>query len=408
MERVSKTLDGLNAYFLANTKDTSDLSKLMDQYKNDRNAFNRDFYSVTLYQLQENQITTLLNTLGVPKYQHGRYVNQRITVYNFLKELDALKQSPPLKNTVAFIDQHHVARWKVLALWIAFLSACSIAPFWIYGLTAIEQFVTTASVIATAGLGYSFAIALYTLFEYTAPEGSPSYTWYQLFKDNFFALLNSAFVVSAWAILLTAAASDPVTTLLFIGAELVFVAEEVWHLIKMAYHKNLMIDQPKLSEKQQQARESADFDKRKHDVYIKLAAGVLMTVIIATWCLVPGGFIVPVICMASIGIIKATTLWAIWQNEARIQAKLLTQFKALEDADALEISNPTQQQSVSNSNEMTPSLNRSVHSVRPRSISEPIPYSAIASKQSLFKPKTIKIDSFAHGEQENTNVLAVK
>ena len=398
MESLSNTLNALNSYF-EHPESEDALASSMEKYHSDRDAFNRDFYRITLNLLSETSVKKLLNTLGVPKNQHGRYLNQNITVYDFLKELEARErripvtdQKTPLKRTIDLINEHNQTRWKALAIWIALLSLCSIAPFWVYGLRAIEQFVTTASVICAAGLGYSVAIALYTLYEYTPAVGR-EYSWYRLFKDNFFALSNSALVVSGWAILLTAAASDPVITVLFIAAELVFVVEEIWNLVKLAYRNHPTIESPSLPEKQQQARESADFEKRKHDVYVKLAAAILMTVIIAAWCLIPGGFLVPVICMASIGIVKATTQWAIWKNEARIQDQLLTQFNAIEFEFGIENNPP--QEPASHLNEMAPTP---ISQNRPRSNSEPIYITAIASRLGLFRPESIHRGSFVHDD----------
>ena len=316
MESLILTLTALNDYLVyPENNDIEDaLAVHMEKYNADRDAFNRDFFRITIDRLPQESIDNLLTTLGVNKNQYGRYINQKITVYQFLTELNTTLDNPRLTDAIALIDEHNKTRWKAMTAWIALLSTGSVVPFWLYGFTAIEQFVTAASVVAAGGLAYSVAIALYTLYEYSPAEGSEN-TWYQLFKDNFFALSNSALVVSAWALLLTAAASNPVVSILFVAGEFVHVVKEVVALAYIAYQNNPTIElSDTLDEKQKKVREAADFETRKNDAYLNLAAAILMTVIVAAWCFIPGGFIVPLACMAAIGVVNATTQWAISLN----------------------------------------------------------------------------------------------
>ena len=318
MESLILTLTALNDYLVyPENNDIEDaLAVHMEKYNADRDAFNRDFFRITIDsdRLPQESIDNLLTTLDINKNQYGRYINQKITVYQFLTELNTTLDNPRLTDAIALIDEHNKTRWKAMTAWIALLSTGSVVPFWLYGFTAIEQFVTAASVVAAGGLAYSVAIALYTLYEYSPAEGSEN-TWYQLFKDNFFALSNSALVVSAWALLLTAAASNPVVSILFVAGEFVHVVKEVVALAYIAYQNNPTVElSVTLNEKQKKVREDADFETRKNDVYINLAAAILMTVIVAAWCFIPGGFIVPLACMAAIGVVNATTQWAISLN----------------------------------------------------------------------------------------------
>lgn len=399
MNGLIATLTTLESY-LVHPEMMDALAVEMEKYHSDREAFNRDFFIITLDRLPQDSVEAILETVGIPKNQHGRYIDQKISVYQFLTELETSTGDTRLARINALIDEHNKTRWKAIAVWIALLSTMSIVPFWLYGFTAIEQFLTAASVVAASGLAYSVAIALYTLYEYSPAEGTEN-TWYQLFKDNFFALSNSALVVSGWALILTASASNPVISILFIAGEFVLILKEVVALAYIAAYQNNPTIQPTdmLDEKQKKVRESADFEKRKHDVYVNLAAAILMTVIIAAWCFIPGGFIVPVVCMIGIGLVKATTQWAIWQNEARMKEQVQTQFTTIETA---ELNDNLAEQFVTNepglknnldrkrtnsltekpSNYPNPSLGN-----RARANSDPNPYPATVSTMRLFKPE---------------------
>ena len=404
MESLIITLTALNDYLVhSEDYDHNALAFHMEKYNADRDAFNRDFFRITIDRLPKDSIDKLLNTLNIPKNQHGRYTNQKITVYQFLTELKTTPDNLRLTNAIALIDEHNKTRWKAMTAWIALLSTGSVVPFWLYGFTAIEQFVTAASVVAAGGLAYSVAIALYTLYEYSPAEGSEN-TWYQLFKDNFFALSNSALVVSAWALLLTAAASNPVVSILFVAGEFVHVVKEVVALAYIAYQNNPTVESSAtLNEKQKKVREDADFETRKNDVYINLAAAILMTVIVAAWCFIPGGFIVPLVCMAAIGVVKATTQWAISQNEARMKEQVQTQFNALELAAELSSNsleqtvtkepslenNPERKRAMSLTEKTSACPNPSLD-FRPRANSAPNPCLAAVSTLGLFKSTQVE------------------
>ncbi len=400
MDSLITTLTALNAY-LVHPENEGALAVHIEKYNADRDAFNRDFFRITLDRLPQDSISNLLDTLGTPESERGRYVNQKITVYQFLTELKTTSDNR-LTHAIALIDEHNKTRWKAMAAWIALLSTGSVVPFWLYGFTAIEQFVTAASVVAAGGLAYSIAIALYTLYEYSPAEGSKN-TWYQLFKDNFFALSNSVLVVSAWALLLTAAASNPVVSVLFVAGEFVHVVKEVVALAYIAYQNNPTIElSDTLDEKQKKVREAADFETRKNDVYLNLAAAILMTVIVAAWCFIPGGFIVPLVCMAAIGVVKATTQWAISQNEARMKEQVQTQFNALETAELntnlLEQTvtnepwfenNPERKRTMSLTEKTSAYPNQSL-GFRARANSDPNPCPATVSTLGLFKSTQVE------------------
>ena len=395
METLVHALNVLNIYLLhPDNPDAKDaLDHLMEEYEADRDAFNRDFYTITLASdgLPKKIALTLLTTMGIPENQHGRYIHQDITVYQFLTELEASTENGSLKCVISLIEKHHKTDWKAIIDWIALLSTSSVVPFWLYSLTAIEQFVTAASVVAASGLAYSAMMTLYTLsYIYSSKEEAP-YTGYQLFKDNFFALSNSAFVVSAWALLLTAAASTPVVSILFVAAELVHVVKEGVALASMVYQKKHAI-QPSdtLGEKQMKVRQRADVETRKHDVYVNLTAAILMTLITAAWCFIPGGFIVPLVCMVATGVVKATRLWAIRQNKARVKEKVQADFRVLEQDVAHESPSvekkPQRGRSMSLIEKESVRLNPSPAN-RSRSSSDPSAYCATGSAQRLFYNK---------------------
>ncbi|HBI20986.1 MAG TPA: hypothetical protein DDY37_00095, partial [Legionella sp.] len=113
MESLIATLTALNNY-LVHSGNENALKVHMEKYKADRDAFNRDFYKITLDRLDRlpdnTIITNLLTTMGIPKNQRGRYIHQEITVYQFLTELDATTKEPRLTPVIALIDEHNKTR----------------------------------------------------------------------------------------------------------------------------------------------------------------------------------------------------------------------------------------------------------------------------------------------------------
>lgn len=342
MDRITKTLRWLDAVFLNPSDEQLQRvqTQLIDQYQSHNDDFYHDFHRITLDELpqtSEELLQSILIASGVPRQQHGRYLHQKITVYEWLSELNAMdvrddERHQALSEIIRSINRINQIRWKALIAWILSLSACSVLPIWIYGLfTVIESFVTASSVVAAGGLGYSIAVLLYTLYQHHYSEATPGDTWLTWLQNNGFALTNTAFVASAWTLLLTATASNPIISALFVAGEMVHVIKEIATLVHIVYFKQISTpdDNDKLGQ-QQYVRALADFERRKHDAIVQLAAAVLMTLVIAAWCFIPGGFVVPLVCIIAIGLIKGTTWWATSQNKATAATQIAEQFLVLE------------------------------------------------------------------------------
>ena len=340
MPSLIDTLNSFNLY-LQDDDAKANFISLFKLYHADRNQFNRDFYTITLNEHRDLdvQIMHLLKTLSIPETQWGRYRNQKITVYALLNEL---KQQPELNEEstrklnalINRLDKQANTRWLNIFILALGFSAFLITPFYALGLTAMEQLLTVASFISGSGLIFAVGVGFKTLYEYHADEPT---SYFQVFRDNFLALSKIVLTIAAWALMLTAAVTTPVVSVLFVLADAVIIVKE---LISLAYIylKNAPLDTytGTISEQQTQARELSDFEMRRHSVWVRLAAAVMMTTIVAAWCFVPGApIVVAAIALTAMAVVILTERYAIKENEIRMQRVLKERFVEAESTEQL-------------------------------------------------------------------------
>ena len=423
MDELLATLNALSTYLNKPTHShREELEVYQSVYDNNWALLHHDFYTCTIDKLPDVinlQIADILNSLHVPLEKQGRYLNQPITLFDFLVEVHDLIPAPdeldahdPLGDYIARIKEQNATRWGRIILWSVFLSACSVVPFFVYGLTAIEQFLTTTAVVSAAGLGYTLAMGIYTFYQYQDPEENPQQdiSYYRMFRDNFFALANTLVLSVAWSLMLTAAASTPVISVLFVVGEFMFVAKE---LVSLGFI--YLFDKPgiepgaNLIDQQKQAREISNFKTRRHEVWVNLAAAIFLTVIIAAWCFIPGGFILAAVCSLAIVAVHLTKKYAADQNKQRMQDLLCSEFDALESnhevRESLEpndelLHDAALSESSSKAPSPAPSADRAVSPVdRVVRLSD----ESLVSKVGIFKPVSFKgKDDTGMNEPRNT------
>lgn len=340
MPMLGETLNAFNAYFTDKLEVNAFIASMKD-YDNDRNMLSRDFYTKTIDTHDEvnKPIKRLIkNALGDKHNSHGRYLNQHITIYDFLVELkesvtDTVKKTK-LQQFIQQLDAQKNTRWYYILLGSLGLSAGLMAPFFAFGLTVLQQVLSVNAIIAGGGLIYASAIGIQTLYEHLTNENK-SESYYQQFKDNFFALSNIVLNITAWSLMITAAVTTPVISLVFIAADAVLIIKELVSLGYIYLSENPGI-QPDSSfiDQQKQARELSDFETRRHNVWVNLAAAILMTAIIAAWCFAPGGiFVVAGVSLAAIGAVYLIKTYAIHENKVRMQGVLRARFTEIELAE---------------------------------------------------------------------------
>ncbi len=331
MESLIETLNDFNDYLGPEGLNTN-FATCFQRYQDNRNQFNRDFYILTLDKHPELllSIEKILNSLNIPKRQCTRYLNQPISIYDLFVELnerdDILR--PELAQFIQFADEQKNTRWMVIAIGSLLVSACGLAPFFIFELTVFQQVLTMASLISGGGLVYAVAVAIHTLNGYSYDT---RVSLYQLFKDNFFTLSNNLLSIIAWALMLTAAASTPVVSVLFVAADFFNILKEAVSLTYLYFdHKPGISPNASCEEQQKQARELTQFERRRHELWVNFTAAILLTTIIAAWCFVPGGLLLSVIATLSMGVVFLTKQYALTENNKRLKTVLNNRFEQIE------------------------------------------------------------------------------
>lgn len=362
-KRPELLIESLLITFNALLNDPEDSDWLQELFNNDlkntnKDVFNRDFYTKTLNAHSDiNAIASkILESLNVDPLKRNRYLNMPLTVYGFLEELHKLPEvdNQQLNQFVQLIEQHHASQWRWIALGVAIGSAAGLFPFFRYNLSAIQQFLAIAFIIPSSGLAYTVAMGVYSLYESTTNKIAP---FWQLFRDNFFSMLNSVLNIAAWSLLLTAFATTSTVSILFVIADFALVMKEVACLVSFFYwHREKIASNSSFSERHIQIREDVDFEKRKHEAWIHFTAAVVLTIIVAAWCFVPGGIFVAAACMIAIGIVYGIKYQQLKQNEANMSALLETRFSAAELAEGGKVNVSDK---VESTNDLKPEKNNS-------------------------------------------------
>ena len=157
------------------------------------------------------------------------------------------------------------------------------------------------------------------------------------FKHRLFALSSSATNLTAYILILAAAATGPIIATLFVIASFLLVIQE---LVYLASHPRPKIEQSNqkeslltlLNANQVHARNELDYDRRKNEIWINLAVAVALTVLVAIWCFVPGGVLLAVPVLATMGIVYLLQHQALQRIEQEAKRQLEEKFKVLEAA----------------------------------------------------------------------------
>jgi hypothetical protein len=305
----------------------------LDVYHGQYSTFQRDFYTTTLNQNAElnDLVEQLLTALNIKNTK--RYLNQSLTLHQLFVELSQRSDLSNESRVDDFLTRIHQQRqsqyWQIIFGGLLFATA-AVTPISIYGMLTVEQFLTASTVVSIGGLGYTLALGMYRLYHYI-PEVEHTSNWlycYDLLKNNAFELINTVLVAVAWGLMLTSLASNPIISVLFVLGEFAFVVKEAVHLINSYFLTDDNEQNP-----YQKARKNSDLAQRRYQLAINLTAAILLTIIIAAWCLVPGGLIVPGICLLAMAVVFASKQYAISRNQVAA-ADLLK--KTLDDLDSSE------------------------------------------------------------------------
>lgn len=291
----------------------------------------------------------ILLSLNIPPNHWDDYLN--LTVYNFLLKLsqDGYSQIQYILKNLDEKTAIDKFKWLSLASIVALaaLSAFFSSPF--NGLKlAVENFLATTIGFPIIGFAFTGVIAVLNFY---LNANDHKRALYQRVIDNVFLTIQTALNVSAYILwILAKAPMTPAAGALFVIASAVDVFKELYTLIKGSIlHKHQWQSDNPLLSNQGNCRYRLDVARHRNALLINLGASCLLLGIMAVWCFVPGGFIVTIGALLTMGIVYGLKHRLLKLNESTTQEKLQTALSKIQKEHEL----PTQEIVAANNNSFT-------------------------------------------------------
>lgn len=344
--QLIKTLQFFDQH-LQDKKGEKDLLNYMTSYDKKMAKVNKDFYTTTVNSDPEvlQAVENVLERLGLPQQQWGRYTGSSLTVHQMLKEVaEHTNKSPENKEKLAqvtslakMIKAKSRLSWQKAFLYslVAVFPVVASIPFGGGGF--IAQIVTAALFPPTLGLTGTFGGALYSLYKTTYDKNIPVL---DKILDNFLVLTGTILKAAAYGLVIaTAVTGLPVVGILTVAAAGVGILREGFKLMQMNLKgkaEQVKTGPENLMSKQQDARFNSDYEKKKKSLWIELSAAVVLTGIAAVSCFGPGGSII-VASAAIATVVTYISQWAINKYiEKSAKKELHGNFGRLETEDEAE------------------------------------------------------------------------
>jgi hypothetical protein len=327
---------------------------------------NRDFRRTKINESTElcDEVKELLDAANIAPEYYGRFINARISGCEFLKELQQLKTNKNNKNTELddFINQQlddfikgidsleQKKRDRIrFGVFVILAFAVVLSPILIPDVSSVfTALMSIGALIPGLGITYTVGVSLYSVYQ-TALNKDLSF--YEKFRDNFFLLSGAALNITGYVVLITSAVTlNPVAGFLFILGSATNVILEAVKLRDIHHKINALSpilpsdsdviqaeknsSQAKLSEldrKYEIVRLKSEYIRIRKEIAFNLIAAVVTVGIIAAWCFIPGGLLVSIFALASIGVVYAVKSVATRFNEKASKRKLDANFKKVEE-----------------------------------------------------------------------------
>ena len=295
-------------------------------------------------------IKELLDAAKISHEQQGRYKNASITLYDLLvelheqykklhknnlqNELDKVIIETDLKDLIEILDIKYKSRYEKIVLGglLFLLGIVGAEPFG--GFTVLQQILTATLFIPVVQLVAAAGVGLYTLYQTTFNKSLPLFN---KIRDNFFILASTGLKVSAYSFLVVAACTaSPLVSFLTVAGQGVTVIHEFFKLMQMKYQGKKRIHdagEMTLEKKQEQARFDNLYEKQKKSVWIAFITALVMTLLVAASCFIPGGIFVSIGATLLIGVTYFVQWKATKSVEKQASKDLAAKFEALEAED---------------------------------------------------------------------------
>lgn len=333
MQHLVDLLTSVNEY--ASSRQARSFLRNFSYYENKMSEFDRDFNHTKINHPQIKTIVKeILNTLGIPPYQHGRYLHASLSVRDFFVELNehTKKENRQLNNLIILLNQQNRIKWNKIILGSAVaLAIFEITYPFLKGFISIQELLAAALFVPVVGIGFTAIVALYSGYKNIFDKHT---TLVQRFKDNFFLLADIALKLAAYSILIAAATTaTPVAAVLFVVAECFNVIKEIVNLV-LAHNQNrnnpILSGMDPLGLGQHNARKHFDFIKHRNSIVINLLAAAICVGIIAVWCFFPPSLFLTIGAMVALGVVAIIKAQLQKYNEANVKNSLNREFIKLE------------------------------------------------------------------------------
>lgn len=177
--------------------------------------------------------------------------------------------------------------------------------------------------ISVAGVAYSITMCVYGVSDYHAKSIA---SVYQQAFDDFFLLINAGISIVAWLMFLsTAGTTTPLVAALFVLAEAVFIMKELINIALFYWYERPEINLFASKESQRyQTQMAIEFNAHEEMIWVNLVSAVLLTGIIAGWCLMPDSLVVGMLSLIAMGIVYWEKYNAIQRIETAMETALQT------------------------------------------------------------------------------------
>ncbi len=163
-------------------------------------------------------------------------------------------------------------------------------------------------------------------------------------KGIFFSLASSGLNTTAYALAIRAGCfCTPISTGLFIAASAVSILKAAYSLFThyREYHSQYpqgMPDSQDWGERAAFIRSRNSYQQHRATLITKIIGGLLMTGVIASWCIFPPSIVVTAVCLvAAVFVVPALQKWVVKKFKTHYQKKLQHELNSLEGEENIEI-----------------------------------------------------------------------
>lgn len=333
-----KSLKQINTYL--QTNDNHSYRKLKKYFRLcNKGNVNRDFHLINIGSNSDirRQVEQLFTHLEIDKTQWLLHFDPKLTVYQFLKEMAEKNKSKKLNDILQLLDAKLSWSKGQLLLLVLGITGISLLAYFV---PSFQALLTAEIDLTIIGFGYTSAVAAYKLRQNYYCELNKSS--FAKARDTFFLIANILLNLTAYGLWIAASGvMTPLIAGLFIASSVSDVAKEMFLGIEnnLRYVEEKEILQSTGINYVQRIRIArVDYEYRKHRnaALINLNGALILSGLIATWCLVPGSAFMTIGIIAAILLVQTATYLVNKWNHSRNKEALTTQLMEIHQDNELQ------------------------------------------------------------------------